>query len=128
MALHCQCLPGKVWGILLAHMTCASLLRRDVLSCFYALHRFVRTNYTTAAPLWRTARQEVEAFVGQMPPIEAKLPWPWSDLIGATDASETGYGVCMASWESGRSAMVGRTSERSRLKKREAGGARAAFI
>ena len=126
--LHCRCLPGKVWEILLGHMTFASLLRRDVLSCFFALHRFVRASNTAAAPLWRSARQEVEAFVDLMPLIEAKLARPWSDLIGAADASETGYGVCLARWEHGQSGAAGRTSERSRFRKKEVVGVRSLFM
>ena len=43
-ALRCRALPGKTWEVLLGHMTFVALLRRDVLSVPFALHKFIRAN------------------------------------------------------------------------------------
>ena len=72
-ALRCRALPGKTWEVLLGHMTFVSLLRRDVLSVEFALNKFIRANYQTSARLWPSARAEVQAFVGLLPPIRCYL-------------------------------------------------------
>ena len=62
--LHCRRLPGTVWRILAGHMTWAALLRRDLLCTFSALYPFIEKHLSVAAPLWPSARREVEFFRG----------------------------------------------------------------
>ena len=53
------------------------------------------------------------AFVCLLPLCEADLGRPWSDLLGATDASvDFGFGACVAQCSPDRSRELGRLAER----------------
>ena len=52
-----------------------------------------------------------------MPALRAEWSRPWSPEVVASDASELGFGVCRACWDSASTAKVGRQSERERFRR-----------
>ena len=55
---------GATLEVLLGHMTFVVLLRRDVLCVPFTLNKFIRASYNDSARLWRSAREEGQAFLG----------------------------------------------------------------
>ena len=98
-ALKCRKLPGRVWEILLGHMTFLGLSNRDSLSAFCALYKFVEAHYWEPMPLWPTARDEVRAFLGVLCLFVSDWTLQWCPYPMASDASEDGYGICWGTWD-----------------------------
>ena len=95
-ALSRRALPGWAWEILIGHMTFCGLVCRDVLSAFHSIYAFMRKHYNQRVPLWASAREEVEHFLGAMLFLRSDWWLPWSTHVTATDASLFGYGICTA--------------------------------
>ncbi len=53
---------GVVLEIILGHCTFAALVNRHMLSIFDDCYKFMRANYFTAAKLWPSVVEELEAF------------------------------------------------------------------
>ena len=77
----------------LGHVTFLCLLRRELLSTFHTVYRFAREAYGDFRPLWPSAQQELETFLGAMVFIEADWGMPWTPGVYASDASLYGFGV-----------------------------------
>ena len=56
--------------IMMGHVTFLGLVRRETLSLFHSVYRFVRKFYDRREPLWISARAELEAFIRVMILIE----------------------------------------------------------
>ena len=106
----------------LGHITFLCLMRRELLSIFHTVYRFVRESYTTFQRLWDSAREELNAFLGAMVFIEADWSQPWTPYVYASDASLRGFGVSQSVWPLQDVAAVGRVPELSRYR---LGGTRA---
>ena len=115
-ALSRRAVPGWVWEVLLGHFTFCGLVRRDLLSGFHTIYKFIRRHYNQRVPLWPSAREEVLHFAGAL--VFARTEWSlqWSPHVTATDASLYGFGICTARWPRGEVAKAGRVLERSRFK------------
>ena len=96
---------------LLGHATFVCLLRRETLSIFHTVYRFIASCYHKFEPLWDGTRAELESFVGLMVFIEADWTRPWMPVVYASDASLSGYGVSESVWAKESVAEVGRVPE-----------------
>ena len=114
-ALSLRRLPGRVWRIILGHLTYVGLVARDSLSCFSTIYAFIEKFLDEPTPLWPTCRAELEAFRGIMVLLCSSWRGGWSPLVIATDASESGYGVTGSFWKEHEVAEVGRGLERRRF-------------
>ena len=99
---------------LLGHYTWFGLLARPMLSCFAEVYgRTLLPGLHDETPLSDRDLAELVAFVCLLPLCEADLSRPWSDLLGATDASvDFGFGACVAKCPPDRSRELGRLAER----------------
>ena len=77
----------------LGHITFLCLMRRELLSIFHTVYRFVRESCTKFQRLWNSAREELDAFLGAMVFVEADWGQPWTPYVYASDASLLGFGV-----------------------------------
>ena len=109
-------LSGCALEALVGHLTFCGLVRRPVLSVLFAVYRFVRRHYLEVVPLWASVVEELKAFVGLMPLMFGDWGRQWNDLVFATDASESGYGVASALWPREVVKATGRRPERSRYR------------
>ncbi|CAK0819536.1 unnamed protein product, partial [Prorocentrum cordatum] len=98
------------------------LMRRELLSIFHAVYRFVRESYAKFQRLWDSAQEELNAFLRAMLFVEADWSQPWTPCVYASDASLHGFGVSQPPWPHRDVAEVGRVPELSRHR---LGGARA---
>ncbi|CAK0841912.1 unnamed protein product, partial [Prorocentrum cordatum] len=106
----------------LGHITFLCLMRRELLSIFHVVYRFVRESCGKFQPLWSSAREELVAFAGAMVFIEADWEQPWTPYVYASDASLHGFGASQPLCLTADVAAVGRVPEVSRYR---LGGARA---
>ena len=114
---------GQMLEIVIGHATFAGLLRREVLSVFHTVYKFMREHYLTPAPLWPSVREELKTFAGLMVFLVSSWVMPWNSVVSCSDACEEGYGVCTRWLPPDLVARVGRTRERDRY--RSAGHVRA---
>ncbi|CAK0895503.1 unnamed protein product, partial [Prorocentrum cordatum] len=120
--LRLKKIAGWQLEAVLGHITFLCLMRRELLSIFHVVYRFVRESCGKFQPLWASAREELVAFVGAMVFIEADWGQPWAPYVYASDASLHGFGVSQSLWSTADVAAVGRVPEVSRYR---LGGARA---
>ena len=99
---------------LLGHYTWFGLLDRPMLSCFAEVYAHARLDgLHTERALSPRCIAELLAFVALLPLCEADLQRPWSELLGATDASvDFGFGACVTDCTPARSRELGRLAER----------------
>ena len=126
--LGCRRLAGWVWEVVLGHATFLGLVDRNSLSACCSIYRWIRANYHTPAPLWKTAAAELRAYANILPVLTAEWTAQWSPTVFATDASEEGCGVCSSRWDRGTVARVGRLKERSRFRRGAGHSARDSFF
>ncbi|CAK0835808.1 unnamed protein product [Prorocentrum cordatum] len=99
---------GRQVEIVLGHATFCGLVRRETLSVFATVYPLIKRHYDQPAPLcWGS---------------------DWNPLVVATDASETGYGICTRWFAAEDVAAVGRCRERDRYPAEGRVGARAAAL
>ena len=120
-ALSRRTLRGDQLEVLLGHCTFAAMVDRSLLSVFHTVYKFVRSMYHSAAPLWKSCRDELQAFPGALPLLSADWRLPWNGEVYSVDSSSFGYGVCTSGWPSERVADVARVSERSRFRRMRGG-------
>ncbi|CAK0908876.1 unnamed protein product, partial [Prorocentrum cordatum] len=122
--LRMRAVRGHDLRALLGHCTYLGLVRRPVLSVFHACYRFVSKVQKECAPLWRSCREELEAFKGLLPMIVSDWWLPCNRWVQCSDASETGYGVSGSYWDLESLNVVGRCRERRRFRTEEGQEAR----
>ena len=115
-ALSVKRLPGRIWEVILGHCTSLGLQERGCLSTFFTIYSFIRKCYYTSEPLWDSARKELVCFFGLMCFLQSSWRLPWSPIVTASDASPSGYAVCVGKWPQQTVAQHGRVLERSRFK------------
>ncbi|CAE7297688.1 unnamed protein product [Symbiodinium sp. CCMP2456] len=115
--------PAKVIEKVVGHFTFAMMVRRECLSVFSAVYKYIRfkgQSDPSCRPqqahglLWRAAQQELVQASSILPLMCTSLDLPWSPVVTATDASEIGYGVCQRHLGCDQVAQVGRSCERWR--------------
>ena len=84
---------GQLVEKLLGHLTFASLLRRELLSCFQATYVFVKKCYHVHSRLWPQVVRELKWACSLLPLVSRNMAAPWSPQVLATDASHWGRGV-----------------------------------
>ena len=115
---------GKALEVLLGHCTYLAMLQRPLLSCFASVYKFVRRYRHSWAPLWPTAREELESFLYLMPLIRSDRSRGWLEEVLTHDSCPEGAGACVATRSSARAAAQGRVQERARFVRRDAAQAR----
>ena len=108
---------GKVLEIIIGHCTFLGLICRPILSIFHAVYPFMRKHYTEVACLWKTVREELQAFMGVSFLLVQDWWRPWNPMVTSSDSSPVGYGICKSWWPRQLVAEVGRIQERSRFKR-----------
>ncbi|CAE7664021.1 unnamed protein product, partial [Symbiodinium necroappetens] len=119
---------GRVVEVVLGHCTYCSLLNRSLMAVFCDSYKFVRSCYDSRVPLWISVRQELQAFLGLLPLCTADWAREWNDLVSASDASLSGYGVCTRKLSRDIVGGIGRVPERERFRRGPALGARASAL
>ncbi|CAK0820065.1 unnamed protein product, partial [Prorocentrum cordatum] len=122
--LQMRAVRGHDLRALLGHCTYLGLVRRPVLSVFHTCYRFVSKMQNDCAPLWRSCREELEAFKGLLPMIVSDWWLPCNRWVQCSDASETGYGISGSYWDLESLNVVGRCRERRRFRTEEGQEAR----
>ena len=102
--------PAKVIEKVVGHFTFTMMVRRECLSLFNAVYKYVRSS-KPAGSLWRAAQQEILQASSLLPLMCTSLDLPWSPTAMATDSSEVGYAVCERQLECGEVANIGRACE-----------------
>ena len=87
---------GQLVERIVGHCTLASLLRRELLSCFQAVYVFVRKRYHVHGRLWPEVVRELRWISSLLPLCHRNLGAEWSPNIFAVDASTWGRGVVTA--------------------------------
>ena len=87
---------GQLVERIVGHCTFASLLRRELLSCFQAVYVFIRKRYHVHGRLWPEVVRELRWISSLLPLCHRNLGAEWSPSIFAVDASTWGRGVVTA--------------------------------
>ncbi|CAK0882805.1 unnamed protein product, partial [Prorocentrum cordatum] len=127
-ALSCRKLSGRVWEVLLGHLTFCALINRSMMSVFRSIYAFINKYYATPMPLWDTARQEMLTAASLLFLMDASWALPWPPGVVATDASEEGFGATVSEWDPQDVSEVGRILERGRFRKLPGVSARSRFF
>ncbi|CAK0833577.1 unnamed protein product, partial [Prorocentrum cordatum] len=114
--------------VVLGHATCCGLVGRETLTVFATVCPFIRRHYDRPAPFWPSVADELRAFAGLMVLLVSSWESDWNPLVVATDASETGYGICSRWFDPATVAAVGRCRERDRYLAEGHVGTRAAAL
>lgn len=109
-------MTGKEVEKLLGHLVSILLLRRELLAVLSAAYLFVSTSYGRRQPLWARVKAESRTCLDLLPTVVARKDLPWFPQVLACDASMTGYGVCMATWDPTVVTQTGGMKERARLR------------
>ena len=107
---------GKQLERAIGHTTFAFLLCRPLLSIFRNAYDFIRAHYTTPARLWVRAAEECKHAAALILFARSSLRRPFSDVVSAFDASETGVGVWETTWPAGWAAEAAQYDDRWRFK------------
>ncbi|CAK0911449.1 unnamed protein product [Prorocentrum cordatum] len=103
-------------SVLVGHCTWGMILRRDVLSIFNAVYRFMGAVGPHPGPLWPSVVRELSAAVALIPLWSASTRSRWYSRVHASDASPYGKGVCVKEVSPALSSEVGRVAERWRYR------------
>ena len=109
---------GRLLEVLVGHLTYSFLIARPLLSILHHTYRYIQRHYYQKARLWDSVREELEAAVGGLIFCEADWCRPWNRVVGASDASLSGYGVCTSEWTLADVQAAGRVPERERFRRR----------
>lgn len=82
-ALRLKTLPGRVWEILVGHLTFCGQLDRSSLSRLSSSYAFMQKNYDVHVRLWTQAELEVKHMVALLPYLAASWVRPWVRRLSA---------------------------------------------
>ena len=108
---------GREMRAVLGHLCFAFLLRRPCLSCLAASFAFAESAGNEAKNVWPSVKRELLIAAAILPLVYADFGAGWLDQVVATDASQTGLGVCSSEWSPDSARRAGRQDERWRFKK-----------
>ena len=114
--LKLRSVSGDMVECILGHCTAAGMVCRETICVFHAAYKFARVCRGTFVRLWPTVREELEAFLGLMPLLEADWTRSWDPVVSAYDSSSYAYGVTTAVWDPAVVASTGRVPERGRFR------------
>ena len=106
-ALRRKKLDGITVEIIVGHCTFCALICRGTLSVFHTVYRFIAVSYYEQSVVWDSVREELQAFCGLMCFLVADWALPWNNMVSASDASESGYGISVSYWDRSDVAAVG---------------------
>ena len=116
--LHRGTCTGRLLENLVGHLTYSFLVARPLLSILHHTYRYIQRHYYQKAKLWDSVRLELEAAAGGLIFCEADWRRQWNPLVGSSDASLTGFGVCTSFWPPEEVRAAGRMPERERFRRR----------
>ena len=85
---------GREIERLLGHYIHLVLVRRELLAPMRHLYDFIAASYHVRRPLFPSAAREARVLAALLPLARWDLRTPWAARLAATDASETGLGLC----------------------------------
>ena len=109
-----HCSPALL-EVVLGHCTWAALLRRESLSIFSAVYRFIRLGGSATRPLWSSVCKELHDFQAIIPLLSIELGAAWDPHIVATDSSPYGLGVTEKHVGAGVASGLGKVHEKWRF-------------
>ena len=95
----------------MGHAAFVGLSKRGVLNVFHAVYRFIDRNYDGQAILWRSVREEQEAFAGLLIFLRQRWTIQWNELVFSTDSSLSGYGATHVFFSRSDVVAIGRVQE-----------------
>ena len=105
--------PPKWIEKIVGHFTFAMMVRREALSVFSSVYKYIRASQP-GLDLWHRARDEILQASALLPLLSTSWALPWDATVSATDSSEVGYGVCERSLAPTFVAECGRPCEQWR--------------
>ena len=69
------------------------LVNRPALSCLHHVYDFINDSYHKRQRLWPSVAEEIKHICGLLPMIVSDMRRPWSPIVSAVDACESGMGV-----------------------------------
>ena len=112
--LRRRAVNGLELEIVVGHLTFLGLVRRESLSCFHCVNRFVQRHYFERAALWPIVVEELLAFMGLMSFLHSDWDARWLRGVYRSDASLDGFGLAYSLWDPEDVGRAGRVAERSR--------------
>ena len=89
---HCS---GRDLSRIVGNWTWACLVRRECLSVFRHVYRYISIAGDRVFSIWNSVRLELSTMIGLAPLMYADLTSGWCDRVVASDACSTGLGVVM---------------------------------
>eukprot|EP00972_Heterocapsa_arctica_P046485 6860764-Heterocapsa_arctica.AAC.1 len=80
-----------------------------------SLYDFIHDSYDFRQPLWASARLEAKIMSNLCPFAATDLAAPWARVASASDACETGWGVCEREITTSEAKDIGQWNERWRF-------------
>ena len=112
--LSCFRVHGKSLEIVMGHLTWAALSRREFLSIFNSVYKFIGEHQDCSGALWGSVREELFLARSLLPLLFSEFDLPWNPTLTCTDSCETGFGVCETHCGAQAARDIGRTSEKWR--------------
>ncbi|CAK0826416.1 unnamed protein product [Prorocentrum cordatum] len=116
---------GALTSIVGHAATWAMIMRRECLSIFNGVYRFIQVAGPTPMKLWPSVRQELSAVAALLPLMWASSRAPWLGTLYASDASPRGKGARMKKLDPLVVSPTGRVAEKWRHRVSQALSARA---
>lgn len=91
------------------------LLRRELISVFCYIWKFICDSYKRRQPLWPCVRRELVHARALLPLARAEGYQGWAEDVFAFDASKTGFGVVRQLMSADQAKDIGRVRERARF-------------
>ena len=107
---------GEELSIIVGHLAFASLLRRELLSCFSAVYAFIRF-VNKPQMLWDSVRRELQWALALLPLARRDLAAQCWHQVHASDASPWGRGILVGERDPFAVQACGRICERWRFGK-----------
>ena len=123
--LHVGYISGSVLEVLIGHVTWSMLVRREALAFLHHSYRFIHSHYHSRIRIPSCLALELRTIVAILPLLFSQLDNQWSTLVHASDASESGLGVCTRRIPAAEVGAIGRCHEKWRFKTEDAIQARA---
>jgi hypothetical protein len=115
---------GAVLEIVLGYLTFMHSVNRGSLNIFHTCYRFIHAHCDSAAPLWKSVREELFGFASLSALLVSDWDRHWRGMVFSVDAWETGFGVTKVQWPVADVEQVASVPGRARFRKTCVVGAR----
>lgn len=112
---------GAELRVIVAHFTMRALMRRELLSCLYAVYHFIQVNEHRRARLWDSVARELRWCSNLLCLAKRDLGAQWCSSVLAVDASPWGRGAVLAHPAQDVIRSLGSVNERWRFSKEHEG-------